>query len=150
MKKSVLSVVFCALLLTFSNSASAQQPKKVVRIGFLSGRAPSPMPPAIEAFRQGLRDIGYVEEQNVMIEYRWAEGKDERYAGLAAEIVNLGVDVIVTQGTQATLAAKQATRTIPIVVGGAGDLLGEGLVDSLARPGGNLTGFTSRLLKNAL
>ena len=76
------------------------------------------MPPTIEAFRQGLRELGYVEGQNILVEYRWAEGKDERYAILAAELVNLGVDVIVTQGTQATIAAKQATNTIPIVVGG--------------------------------
>ena len=101
------------------------------------------MPPNIEAFRQGLRELGYVEGQNILVEYRFAEGKEERYAILAAELVNLGVDVIVTQGTQATIAAKQATSKIPIVVGNAGDLVGEGLVASLARPGGNITGFTS-------
>ena len=101
------------------------------------------MPPTTEAFRQGLRELGYVEGQNIKIEYRWAEGKDERYAILAAELVSLGVDVIVAQGTQATVAAKQATNTIPIVVGGCGDLVGEGLVASLARPGGNVTGFTN-------
>ena len=101
------------------------------------------MPPTIEAFRQGLRELGYIEGQNISVEYRFAEGKDDRYAILAAELVSLGVDLIVTQGTQATVAAKQATSTIPIVVGGAGDLVGEGLVASLARPGGNVTGFTS-------
>ena len=101
------------------------------------------MPANIEAFRQGLRELGYVEGQNILVEYRWAEGKDDRYAILAAELVSLGVDVIVTQGTQATVAAKQATNTIPIVVGDAGDLVGEGLVASLARPGGNVTGFTN-------
>ena len=93
--------------------------------------------------RQGLRELGYIEGQNILIEYRWAEGKDDRYATLAAELVSLGVDLIITQGTQATLAARQATSTIPIIVGGAGDLVGEGLVASLARPGGNVTGFTN-------
>jgi putative ABC transport system substrate-binding protein len=118
------------------------------------------MSPAIEAFRQGLRELGYVEGKNLLIEYRWAEAKDDRYAPLAAELVSLGVDVIVTQGTLATIAAKQATSTIPIIVGAAGDLVGEGLVASLARPGGNVTGFTNidpdlsakrlQLLKEAL
>jgi ABC-type uncharacterized transport system substrate-binding protein len=112
-------------------------------IGLLSGNRPSPMPSNIEAFRQGLRELGYVEGQNISVEYRFAEGKEERYAILAAELVNLGVDVIVTGGTRATLAVKQATNTIPIVVGGGGDLVGEGLVASLARPGGNVTGFTN-------
>lgn len=101
------------------------------------------MPPAIEALRQGLRERGYIEGQNIIVEYRWADGKDDRYAPLAAELVSLGVDVIVTPGTQATIAAKQATSTIPIIVGTAGDLVGEGLVASLARPGGNVTGFTN-------
>ena len=123
--------------------AQAQPAKKVFRIGLLSGNRPSPMPTNIEAFRQGLRELSYVEGQNISVEYRFAEGKDERYAILAAELVNLGVDVIVTAGTAATLAGKQATSTIPIVVGNAGDLVGEGLVASLARPGGNVTGFTS-------
>ena len=135
-----------ALVIAFTLSAAvieAQQTKKVPRIGLLSSNRPSPMPPVIEAFRRGLRELGYVEGQNILIEYRWAEGKDERYAILASELVNLGVDVIVTQGTAATVAAKQATNTIPIVVGGAGDLVGEGLVASLARPGGNVTGLTS-------
>ena len=104
---------------------------------------PSPMPPNTEAFRQGLRELGYVEGKNILVEYRWAEGKDERYAILAAELVSLGVDVILAQGTQAAIAAKQTTTTIPIVVGGGGDLVGEGLIASLARPGGNLTGFTN-------
>jgi putative tryptophan/tyrosine transport system substrate-binding protein len=133
---------FSVVLLTLSFSAEAQQPQKVPRIGLLSGLRPSPMPPSIEAFRKGLRELGYVEGQNIIVEYRWAEGKDDRYAPLAAELVSLGVDLIVTGGTQATVAAKQATSTIPIVVGGAGDLVGEGLVAGLSRPGGNVTGFT--------
>ena len=140
-KKTFVSLLITFLLATIS-LAEAQPAKKVFRIGLLSGNRPSPMPSNIEAFRQGLRELGYVEGQNISVEYRFAEGKEERYAILAAELVNLGVDVIVTFGTQATVAAKQATSTIPILVGNAGDLVGEGLVASLARPGGNITGFT--------
>jgi putative ABC transport system substrate-binding protein len=123
--------------------AEAQQPKKNFRIGLLSGLRSSPLPPTTEAFRQGLRELGYIEGQNIKIDYRWAEGNDDRFAGLAAELVSLNVDVLVTQGARATIAAKQATSSIPIVVGSAGDLVGEGLVNSLARPGGNVTGFTN-------
>jgi putative tryptophan/tyrosine transport system substrate-binding protein len=141
-KKTFVLLLTTFLLATIS-LAEAQPAKKVFRIGLLSGNRPSPMPSNIEAFRQGLRELGYVEGQNISVEYRFAEGKEERYAILAAELVNLGVDVIVTGGTRATLAAKQATNTIPIVVLNAGDLVGEGLVASLARPGGNITGFTS-------
>ena len=143
MHKKITRRAFCSMLLALSVPAQAQQTKKILRIGLLSGQRSSPMPPVIEALRQGLRELGYVEGKNLLIEYRWAEGKDDRYAPLAAELVNLGVDVIVVSGTQATVAAKQATNTIPIVVGGAGDLVGEGLVASLARPGGNVTGFTN-------
>ena len=141
-KKTFVSLLTTFLLATIS-LAEAQLAKKVFRIGLLSGNRPSPMPTNIEAFRQGLRELGYVEGQNISVEYRFTEGKDERYAILAAELVNLRVDLIVTLGTQATVAAKQATSTIPILVGNAGDLVGEGLVASLARPGGNITGFTS-------
>jgi putative ABC transport system substrate-binding protein len=131
------------MLLALGVIAEAQQKKKIYRIGVLSGLRPSPIPANIEALRKGLRELGYVEGQNIVVEYRWTEGRDDRFAPLAAELVSLGLDVIVTQGTQATVAAKQATSTIPIVVGGAGDLVGEGLVASLARPGGNVTGFTN-------
>ena len=131
------------LLVGWAGVVEAQPAKKVFRIGLLSANRPSPMPPQIEMFRQGLRELGYVEGQNILVEYRWAEGKDDRYPILAADLVNLGVDVIFVQGTQAAIAAKQSTNTIPIVVGGAGDLVGEGLVASLARPGGNVTGFTN-------
>ena len=142
-KAAVPSILVVVVLLALGVIAEAQQPKKVARIGLFSGSRPSPMPPAIEAFREGLRELGCVEGRDILFEYRWAEGKVDRYAVLAAELVRLGVDVIVTQGTQATVAAKQATNTIPIVAGGAGDLVGEGLVSSLARPGGNVTGFTN-------
>ena len=143
MKHIIGLLVVLVALAACGAVATAQPAKKVFRIGLLSGNRPSPMPTNIEAFRQGLRELGYVEGQNITVEYRFTEGKDERYAILAAELVNLGVDVIVTTGTQATVAAKQATSTIPILVGNAGDLVGEGLVASLARPGGNVTGFTS-------
>jgi putative ABC transport system substrate-binding protein len=131
------------MLLALSVPSGAQQTKKIPLLGLLSGLGFPPMPRTIEAFRQGLRELAYVEGKNLLVEYRWAEGKDDRYAPLAAELVSLGVDLIVTQGTQATIAAKQATSTIPIIVGGAGDLVGEGIVASLARPGGNVTGFTN-------
>jgi putative ABC transport system substrate-binding protein len=121
--------------------ASAQQAAKVPRIGYLSGNLFA-NPHLREAFRQGLRDLGYVEGRNVVIEYRDVEGKYERLPALAAELVALEVDVIVAGGTPQPLAAKQATRTIPIVFAGAGDPVGSGLVTSLARPGGNVTGFS--------
>lgn len=140
--RKILCLALSAMLCLCS-SVGAQQTKKVFRIGLLSSGRPSPMPPPIEAFRQGLRELGYIEGQNILVEYRWAEGKDERYAILASDLVSLGVDVIVVQGTQAAIAAKHATSTTPIIVAGAGDLVGEGLVASLARPGGNVTGFTN-------
>jgi putative ABC transport system substrate-binding protein len=122
-------------------AAGAQQAAKIARIGWLAGnRAASPHLP--EAFRQGLRDLGYVESGNVVIEYRDAEGKFERLPALAAELVALKVDVIVAGGTPQALAAKQATRTVPIVFAAAGDPVTSGLVTSLARPGGNVTGLT--------
>ena len=119
----------------------AQQAAKIARIGYLAANlAASPHLP--EAFRQGLRDLGYVEGRNVVIEYRDAEGKPERLPALAAELVALKVDVIVAAGTPPALAAKQATRTLPIVFATAADPVGSGLVTSLARPGGNVTGLS--------
>jgi putative ABC transport system substrate-binding protein len=120
-------------------AAEAQQAAKVPRIGFLeTNRAASPHTP--EAFRQGLRDLGYFEGRNVVIEYRDAEGKPERFPALAAELVALKVDVIVASSQLSALAAKQATRTLPIVFAAAGNPVTSGLVTSLARPGGNVTG----------
>ena len=121
-------------------AAEAQQAAKIARIGYLSlNRAASPH--LTETFLHGLRDLGYVEGRNIVIEYRDAEGKVERFPALAAELVTLKVDVIVTAGgTPAALAAKQATRTLPIVFAGVGDAVTDGLVTSLARPGGNVTG----------
>ena len=122
-------------------AASAQQPAKIARIGYLSiNLAGSSL---LEAFRQGLRDLGYVEGRNVVIEYRDAEGKLERLPALAAELVALKVDVILAPGTHHALATKQATRTLPIVVVGAADPVTDGLVTNLARPGGNVTGLSA-------
>jgi putative ABC transport system substrate-binding protein len=121
--------------------AEAQPAGKVARIGYLAPNlAVNPHLP--EAFRQGLRDLGYVEARNLVIEIRSAEGKLERLPALAAELVALKVDVIVAGGTPAALAAKQATTTLPIVVSAAGDPVTSGLVTSLARPGGNVTGLS--------
>jgi putative ABC transport system substrate-binding protein len=122
-------------------AAEAQQAAKVPRIGFLTGNLAA-SPRVAAAFLQGLRDLGYVEGRNVVIEYRDAEGKFERLPARAAELVALKVDVIVAGGTPQALAAKQATRTVPIVFAAAGDPVTSGLVTSLARPGGNVTGLT--------
>ncbi len=123
-------------------AAEAQQAKKVARIGVLRSGSPSSIASTEDAFRQGLRELGYVEGQNIVMEYRFAEGKRDRLPGLAAELVRLNVDILVVAGVSATEAARQATTTIPIVVGYAGDLVGTGLVASLAKPGGNITGST--------
>jgi putative ABC transport system substrate-binding protein len=128
-------------LLALPLAAEAQQAAKVPRIGYVSTNLAA-NPHLSEAFRQGLRDLGYVEGRNVVIEYRSAEGKLERLPALAAELVALKVDVIVAASTLAALAAKQATRTLPIVFAGAGDPAQSGLVTSLARPGGNVTGLS--------
>jgi len=125
-------------------AAAAQPPEKVPRVGYLSPGSPSEpfRQRRFEAFRQGLRELGYVEGQNIAIESRWAEGKYDRYPALAADLVRLKVDVIVAVGGRASQVAQQATRTIPIVMSVVIDPLGSGLVASLARPGGNVTGLT--------
>src|SRR5712691_4583318 len=122
-------------------AAGAQQAAKIARIGYLSGNLASNPHPR-EAFIQGLRDLGYIEGRNVVIEYRDVEGKYERLPALAAELVALKVDVLLAGGTPQPLAAKRATRTIPIVFAGAADAVTSGLVASLARPGGNVTGLS--------
>ena len=137
-KRKFVAGTFCAILLALSNAAWAQ---RMPRLGFLGTTSPSVISARIEALRQGLREIGYIEGQNIVIEYRWAEGKPDRLPNLAAELVNLRVDVIVTHGEAAIRALKQATRTIPIVVGVTGDLVVTRHAASLARPGGNLTGL---------
>ena len=131
------------MLLGLSFSADPQQPKKVPRIGFLLGATPSANTVRIEAFRQGLRDLGYVEGKNIVIEERYAEGKLDRLPALAAELVRLKVDIIVSAGPTVTRVAKEATVTIPIVMGFDNDPVGSGFVASLARPGGNITGLST-------
>ena len=123
-------------------AARAQQMGKVPRIGYLGSSSPSLEPHFVEAFRQKLRELGHIEGENIAIEYRWAEGQDGRLPDLAAELVRLQPNVIVTTGTPGALAAMQATKTIPIVMASSGDPVGAGLVASLARPGGHVTGFT--------
>ena len=122
--------------------AEAQQSRKVYRVGLLSVRSPSSDSTRAEAFRQGLRELGYVEGKNILIDYRYAEGKFESLPDLAAELVRLKVDVIVTLGVPPTLAAKQVTTTIPIVMAGGSDPVRTGLITSFARPGGNVTGLS--------
>jgi putative tryptophan/tyrosine transport system substrate-binding protein len=135
--------LLAVFLFTAPLAAEAQAPAKVPRIGFLSARSSTDKPDFLEVFRQGLRELGYVEGQTIAIESRFAEGRPERLPALAAELVRLKVDVIVTAAPPAPEAAKQATSTIPIVFTVAGDPVAEGLVASLARPGGNITGLSS-------
>jgi putative ABC transport system substrate-binding protein len=144
MQKLVLSSILAAMLaFLLGVAAEAQQPTKNPRIGYLSGSSPSTSPARREAFRQGLRELGYVEGKNIVIEQRYAEGKFDRLPALAAELVRLKVDIIVTAGPQTTGPAKQATSTIPIVMAQDPDPVGNGFVASLARPGGNITGLAT-------
>src|SRR6266545_234228 len=138
------SILVATLVLVFGVAAEAQQPKKVPRIGYLSNNDPATESTRSEAIRLGLRELGHIEGQNIAIEYRYAEGKSDRYPELAAELVRLKVDIIVVAGGVPTVrAAKNATKTLPIVMTGAGfDPVQAGLVESLARPGGNVTGIT--------
>ena len=137
------AILLGAMLPALCMSAEAQQAKKVPRIGFLTAASPSSVAARIEAFRQGLRELGYVEGKNIVIEYRYAAGKLERQSALAAELVHLKVDIIVTGGPTATGAAKEATATIPIVMAQDFDPVSTGLVASLARPSGNITGLAT-------
>jgi putative tryptophan/tyrosine transport system substrate-binding protein len=128
---------------TWPLAARAQQSGKLPTIGFLGATTPVAWSQSTAAFVQRLHELGWIEGRTVAIEYRWAEGRNERFAEIAAEFVRFKVDVIVTQGTAAVVAAKEATSVIPIVVAGAGDPVGTGLVASLAQPGGNITGLSS-------
>jgi putative ABC transport system substrate-binding protein len=135
--------------LTLLGSAAAwpvvawgQQTNRVPRIGFLGASTPSGLASRLDGFRSGLRNLGYIEGQNIFIDFRWAEQKYDRYPDLVAELVRLNVDVLVTHGTPGTLAAKQATKTLPIVMAASGDAIATGIVTSLAQPGGNITGST--------
>ena len=134
---------FCSMLLALPFPARAQQPTKVPLIGYLVGSSLSANAARVEAFRQGLRELSYVEGKNIVIEWRSAEEKRDRLPALAAELVRLKVHIIVTAGPTATRAAKAATSTIPIVMAQDSDPVGNGFVASLARPGGNITGLST-------
>ena len=138
MKIEIFAISLCAMLFALSFPAEAQQAGKVYRIGFLSSGPAIP-----RAFRQGLQEMGYVEGKNLVIEYRWGQGKYERLPDLAAELVRLKVDIIVASGFTAIRSAKRATSKIPIVMVIGSDPVARGLIVSLARPGGNLTGVAS-------
>src|SRR5262249_39934957 len=138
-KGTVPSILVAIVLLALGVIAEAQQPGKISWIGYLTGSGSSPN----QGFVQGLRELGYVEGKNIAFVFRTAEGNPERYADLASELVRLKVDIIVTDYTIAVLAAKNATSTIPIVIINNVDPVGIGLVASLARPGGNITGLTN-------
>ena len=140
-RDTILALV--AFAAAAGSRASLAQPGKIWRVGFLSLAAPSPTSPNIVAFLKGLRELGYVEGRNLVVEWRFADGKVERLPGLAAELVQLKVDVIVAAASPATNAAQKATTTIPIVMTSAGDPVGGGFVKSLARPGGNITGLST-------
>jgi putative ABC transport system substrate-binding protein len=133
----ILGCIVALGALTVPPAAEAQPAPKIPRIGILGNASPSSGAPLLEGFRQGMRELGY---SDIVIEVRWAEGRPERFPDLAAELVRLKVDIIVSAGTAGPLAAKRATSTIPIVMIGAGDPVASGLVQSLARPGGNVTG----------
>ena len=141
MKKRITLWLLATLFLANVSLADAQQPKKVPRIGYLAGASSSAIAFRTEAFRQGLRELGYVEGKNITIEYRYAEGNFRRQKELAAELVRLNVDVMVTSGPASTRAAKEATATIPVVMTFDSDPVGNGFITSLARPGGNLLDY---------
>lgn len=140
-RKQVAVIATAVAILALPHPVRAEQ-ARVYRIGFISPASSSAMATRDEAFRQGLRALGYTVGQNIMIEYRWADGKTERLPGFAAELVNLKLDIIVTHGGEATRAVQQASTTIPIVIAAADDPHAAGLVASLARPGGNATGLS--------
>jgi putative ABC transport system substrate-binding protein len=137
------AILLSALLFALCGSALAQPAGKVPRIGYLTGTSVSGPSARVEVFRQGLRELGYVEGKNIVIEWRGAEGRSDRLPALAAELLGLKMDVIITTGSSATRAAKEATVTIPIIMANDSDPVGNGFVASLARPGGNITGLST-------
>src|SRR5262249_8028736 len=145
MKRKITVITLCAMLLALTSSAEAQQPKKVPRIGYLAGGNAATESTRSEGIRLALRELGYIEGQNIDIEYRYTEGKVDRHPELVAELVRLKVDLILVTGADLLIrAAMNATKTIPIVLTGGGrDPVEAGYVQSLARPGGNLTGITN-------
>jgi putative ABC transport system substrate-binding protein len=143
MRTKIFGLILGAMLFVFCASGEAQQQKNVPRIGFLSSVSSSSVSARTEAFRQGLRELGYIEGKNIVIEWRFAEGNTDRLREFAAELVRLKVDVIVTGGPAVNRPAKEATTTIPIVLGFDNDPVGNGFAASLARPGGNITGLST-------
>ena len=143
MAKQIILFALCTLLLAPCSAADAQQSGKVPRIGFLITSSPSAIAPRMDAFRQGLHELGYAEGKNIVIERRHADGNSDQLAALAAELVRLNVDFIVTSGPTATRSAKAATSAIPIVMTFDDDPVGSGFVASLAQPGGNVTGLST-------
>jgi putative ABC transport system substrate-binding protein len=144
MKKKMIILALCAMCFAPCYSASAQQPAKIPRIGFLTNSSSKTVDnPRHDAFRQGLRELGYVEGKNIVIEWRFAAGQQERQRAMASELARLKVDAIVAVGTGDIRAAREASTTIPIVMVSGGDAVGSGLVASLARPGGNITGLST-------
>lgn len=145
MREGIAFFMIIAMISGFALDAVAQQPGRIPRIGFLSNRvSPAPATPDLvaDAFWQGLRNLGYIEGKNILVEHRYAEGKEDMRPGLVAELIQLKVDVIVSATLRGIRAAKQATKTIPSVMITTADPVAAGLVDSLARPGGNITGLT--------
>jgi putative ABC transport system substrate-binding protein len=143
MTKKIILLALCSMLLAPCSQASAQQPTKIPRIGYLTGTSLSANAARIDAFKKGLRELGYVQGKDIVIEWRSAEGKAERLPALAAELVRLKADTIVTGGPTSNRAAKEATATIPIVMAYDNDPVGNRFVASLARPGGNITGLST-------
>jgi putative ABC transport system substrate-binding protein len=142
-RTALASILFAGVFLAIAVTVEAQQPNKVPRIGFLSANSPSIILARVERFRQDLRELGYVEGKNIIVEYRYAEGKYDRLPMLVAELVRLKVDLIISTGPTSTRATKAATATIPIVMTQDPDPVGNGFVASLAHPGGNITGLSS-------
>ena len=144
MNRRILVWLVATVALLFARITGAEAQTKVPRIGYLGAFTPSASAPLIDAFRQGLQELQYVEGRNTLIDYRWAEGTPKRFPVLIGELIDLRVDVIVTQSNAAVAALQRATRTIPIVVAGMGDPVASGFVVSLARPGGNITGLSNQ------
>lgn len=142
--KTLIYLLLIIAMIVLGGVVQAQQKEKIARIGYLGAFTPSAGASLLDAFRQGLREFGYVEGQNIFIDYRWAEGKPDRLPVAAAELVNIRAEVIVTQSNAAAAALQQATKTIPIIVAGMGDPVESGSVASLARPGRNITGFSNQ------
>ena len=142
MSKRIIGFALSALLFALCLSTEAQQAEKVPRIGFLGSGSSTSMSSRTDSFRQGLRELGYVEGKNIKIDYRYAEGKTDQFAVLAAELIRLKPDVLVTSGSPGIRALMKATNKTPIVMAAIGDAVGSGFVKSLAQPGGNVTGLS--------